>query len=306
MRRALLAVSLLALPAAALAGYRASSYKVDTRKGDNYWNARAALDHNPATAWMIDPEHEAKGEWLEIDLPKSTVNGVRLISGFAESEERFRDHSRLKTVRVEVIDAEGGDHTVLDKTITLADVMTPQDFPLPATKVGGDFSGGKMKLTVVEIFEGQDYPALAVSEVRVGLAAEGAFTKLIAAPGAEAGHDGEALTDQNPKTFWVSNAPTAEFRLESPGFGVSGLTLTAGPNGYTRPKTLEITANEVPFQVVLENKPGAQTVELPGLQGFAGSMWGEIGVKILDAWEGGNGKIALSEVQLQSTNYDGI
>ncbi|MBN2799493.1 MAG: hypothetical protein JXX28_10135 [Deltaproteobacteria bacterium] len=305
MRHAALISAAVLLPLVAQAGYRASSFKKDNRMGDNYWNARAALDGDVKSCWMVDPEHENKGEWLEIDIPKSTVDKLSVVIGWADSEETFQDYSRLKSVRLEVTDEATG-NVALEKTVQFEDRIGAQEIELDNTAVGGEFSGGKVKLTVLEVYEGQDFPSLAVSEVLVKLVPEEVYTALIAEPAAEAGHPASNLVDQDARTFWVGEGADIAFTVEASGFGVSGLSFTSGPNGYTRPKTLEITANDRPYRMVLENKAGAQTLSLPTLQGFTGSMWGQIGVKVIDTWEGGNGKIALSEVRLQATSFDGI
>src|SRR5688500_17883765 len=94
--------ALLLVPSLALAGYSASSFKRESKLGANTWNAEAALDGKPETAWMIDPEDENGGQWIELDLPTSTIDKLAIVNGWDKSEDIFFDYPRLKTAKVEM------------------------------------------------------------------------------------------------------------------------------------------------------------------------------------------------------------
>jgi len=56
MKRSSLLLAGLLVPTLAFAGFSVSSYKVQSRStGNREFNAAAALDGDPTTAWMIDP-----------------------------------------------------------------------------------------------------------------------------------------------------------------------------------------------------------------------------------------------------------
>ena len=102
MRRSALAVTLLLLPAVALAGFRASTFKKETKLGADTWNAASALDGKLESCWMVDPESENVGEWFEVDVPKSTVDKLGLVIGWQRDDKTFKDYGRVKTVRVSI------------------------------------------------------------------------------------------------------------------------------------------------------------------------------------------------------------
>ena len=89
----------------AFAGAKASSFKKETRKGANYWNAVAAIDGKLETAWMVSGESENVGEWIMIDAPNaySTLNEIRIVNGFAKDEQTYKDYARIKAAKLEVL-----------------------------------------------------------------------------------------------------------------------------------------------------------------------------------------------------------
>ena len=62
----------------ALAGAKASSFKSERKRGENYWNANSATDGNNETAWMVSGESENKGEWIMIDVPTVSYTHLTL------------------------------------------------------------------------------------------------------------------------------------------------------------------------------------------------------------------------------------
>ena len=173
------------------------------------------------TCWQVDPESEQKGEYIEIDVPFGEVDKVSLTVGWNKDKTSFIDYARIKSVRVEVYSEDGGKR-VLEHKATLEDKMGIQEIDLPNTKVGSEMDGGKVRVVVEDIYPGQDYPNLAVSEVLVHLKEMDATTALTSPPPAIEKHAADAMLDNSTRTYWASppGGKDAEFTLEASGFGI--------------------------------------------------------------------------------------
>lgn len=311
-RAALLSATLLILPAVALGGFRVSSFKKETRLGENWYNAGSAIDSNMETCWQVDPENENQGQWIEIDIPQGTVDKLGAVVGWAKDEETFIDYARIKKARVQVFDfAKDEQHgeLVLDHPVSFEDKQEWQVVDLPDTEVGSELFGGKVRIVVTEVYPGKDYPSLAVSEVLVHLKGDDAITALVEPPDTAAqGHGPDALTDENPKTYWASDGPGAgsTFVVEASGFGLSGLHLYPGPAGYTRPKTVKVQVARMDKTVTLEDSAEVQEIILPAVTGYLGSAWGEVTITVVDTYEARNEALALGEIKLQAATYEGL
>lgn len=316
MRR-LAFVSLVLLPAVALAsGFRASSFKKETRLGANYWNIASALDGKMDTCWMVDPESENVGEWFEVDVPRSEVDKLGLVIGWAKDEATFKDYARIKAVKVEMFgDAKAEDVKVGEATIAFEDKMGMQWIELPDTKVGGEITGGKVRVTVTEVYGGEDYPNLAVSELIVGLKEMDVPSTAIpfrTEPPSVAGHAAAMMTDNNPATFWSGTGDGLEFDIRPEGYGVSSLGIVPGPAGSARPKTVEITVSDITVSVTLPEpkageKPVPTWVNLPSVVGYTGSAWGTIHIKLIDSYPGPKDpNVAIGELKLRYTAYEAL
>lgn len=307
MFRTLLVVA-LALPLNAMAGYEASSFKSDSTRG-NTWNATSALDSRPDTCWMVDPEKKNEGEWIQIDVPASTVDKISLIPGWDIDENSFFDYARIKKARVEIFTKEGGSlKLVAESVVDVEDKRGWQVLDVPDTKVGGEIHGGSVRVNILETYPGKDYPNLAVSEVRVHLKEFPAETIMVAATpdSMEDGHGADLMTDTSPKTFWASGGETeATMAFKAAGYGLASIGIQPGPKPYARPKTLEITANDMPMTVTLEDKADLQWHLLPVIIGYTGGAWGDVQVKVVDTYPGDVGKgVAISEVKLNAATIE--
>ena len=50
-----------------------------------------------------------------------------------------------------------------------------------------------------------------------------------------------------------------------------------------------------------------QFFELPSIVGYTGSAWGSVTVKVLESYPGSSSdSVAITEVKLKATNYDGF
>lgn len=300
-----LALFALATTLPALAGYEASSFRKEDRLGKNYFAAASALDSKLETCWQIDPEQGNAGSWIYIDVPPGEVDKVGMIIGWQKSEEDFFDYARVKAAKVEIFNLGVGGDPVLVGThnVAFADKPGWQLGEFPATKISGEGIGGRVKVTILDTYPGKDFPHLAVSEVRVHLKEFEAASATFAKPfdvGAEAS---DKAMDGNAKTFWTGPGHQATFALKAPGYGLASIGVQQGPKSHARPKTLEITANGAVATQVLEDKPGQlQWALLPALIGYTGGAWGDVQVKILDAYPGDvptNG-LAIAELKLNA------
>lgn len=310
MRRQALLVALVLVPTVADAGFRVSSFKKETRLGANFWNVAAALDAKPETCWMVDPEADNVGQWIEVDLPKGTVDKLSVQIGWAKDQGTYKDYTRVKSMRVQVYNTlEEGDKLVADQEVTFEDQYEPQVVDFPDTEIGSDLFGGKLKATITSTYEGDDYPTVALSEFLILLKEMDAKAKVSSELGAADGHDTTSMLDDNPKTFWVSpsKGDGTNFHVEAPGFGVSSIGFEEGPKTHARPKTVEIVANDVTRRYTLEDKAGTQWFLLPAVTGYTGSTWGDVSVTLIDSYPGSTtDAAAIAEVKLKATNYEGF
>jgi hypothetical protein len=295
------------VPATALAGFRVSSHHQAGKTSE--YDAASAIDDSAATAWQIDRESEQVGEWIEIDLPKSQVDKIAMMVGWEKSEESWSDFGRIQEVRLELYsDSDEGMKVVLQKTLTFEDKKGMQFIDVEDTQVGSDLYGGKARLTITKITPGNDYPSVAVSEVRIMLKEIDAATSFTGGgePTFAEGKGPELMIDGNARTFWVSEDPNPQFTIQASGFGVSSLIVTSGAKPYARPKTLEITcADQVRIHKLQDtNKP--QVVPLPSIVGYTGSAWGDVKIVVKDTFAGTKPNVAIAELQLKATNYDGF
>ena len=90
------------------------------------------------------------------------------------------------------------------------------------------------------------------------------------------------------------------------GIGVSRIGLRNGPKSHARPKKLEITYSSQVRTLELEDNTEMQWFSLPSITGFTGSGWGDVDVKILETYAGTKEGIAIAEVELKATTFDGM
>lgn len=302
-----LLIAALLLPVAAHAGFAASSHKKTSKSsGSNPYEIAAALDGNPATAWVTDPEQENKGQWVEIDVPRGKVDKISAVVGWAASDDQWVDHARLKTVRVQITSMAGGAPVVVfEKELTFEDKQERQVLDLPDTEVGDELEGGKVKLTVLETYPGKDYQNLAVGELLVHLVEfDAKTTKLGSASSEGEGHPGDHALDGNAKTWWTAGpsdqAPTLV--LEAGRYSVSSLGLVPGPKTGARPKKIEVVQGETKRTYDVPDGAGPFWFELPALFGYTGSNFGAVTLTVTETWPGTSSTVVgIAEVKLKAT-----
>ncbi|MBM4391774.1 MAG: hypothetical protein FJ090_11685 [Deltaproteobacteria bacterium] len=295
----LLAVALIASPA--LAGAKASNFRKESKQSANYWNAGSAIDGKLETAWMLPGETANRGEWIEIDVPRGEIDKIGLVAGWDKDEESFKDYPRVKQVRVDVYTLDN-DQTPLQvgtANLDVADQRGWQVLDIPDVKVGEDsFFGGKVRISVVDIYEGDDFPNLGVSEACVYLKEFDAAPKVIAPAGID------ALFDNNAKTLWTG-AAGAEFTVTPGGFAISSVGFV-GDKGHGRAKTVKLTAGNMVVEATLADKPDAQWVSLKPFNGYVGSTIDDVVITVVDVHPSATNDLALQELKFKASYFEGI
>lgn len=292
----------------AMAGARQSAFKVDSNKGKNYYSGTAAIDGKLDTAWTVPGESENKGEWVEIQLPHSELDKLAIVGGNASSEKAWTDYPRIKQLRVDVysLDDDENEKQVGSTTLDLADKPGWQVLDVPDAKVGEGMFGGKMRLTVTDVYPGEDFPNLAISEFKAVLKEFDMPAKVNESGTPLDGHDASMLTDGNPKTFFATTAADASFTLGNSGLAEVGF-VSAGKD-YARVKKVEITCGTVSATTELPDdiKGGTVWAEVPAFNGFTGGAFGDPVVKVLEVYPGTNPQLGVAELKTKATNADAL
>lgn len=308
LKRAFLAAPILGLflSPEAFAGARQSAFKVDSNKGKNFYSGTAAIDGKVETAWMVPGESENKGEWVEIALPHSDLDKLAIIAGNASNEKAWTDYPRLKQIRVDVysMDDDQNEKQVGSTTLDLADKPGWQILDLPDAKAGDGMFGGRLRLTVLEVYPGEDFPNLAVAEFKAVLKEFDMPTKIGESGTPLDGHDSSMMTDANPKTFFATTAEGASITLGNSGLAEVGF-VSAGKD-YARPKKVEITCGTVTSTTELADdiKGGTVWADVPAFNGYTGGAFGDPMIKILEVYPGTNPQIGIAELKVKATNAD--
>jgi hypothetical protein len=301
--RPLIVLALL-LPATAWAGAKVSAFQKG--KADaNAYNGAAAIDGKLDTMWMVPSESDNKGEWLEIDLPQGEVDKFAIFPGNNKNDEAWGDYPRIKKVRVDVfaLDDQQTPQQVGTGTFDVADKREMQVFDLPDAKIAAGLFGGKARVTILDVYDGEDFPNAAVTEVLIYLKEFEAVPKVTEV---SAGQDKSAnLLDQNPKTAWTAPVGETTMKFSMNGFGVSSIGFQPVGKDYARPKTVEITVGALTRKTVLaDSVKDAQFAEVPGFNGFNGGAFGELEVKIVDVYPGTKPEIGIAELKPKATNLE--
>lgn len=288
----------------AWAGAKGSAFRKETKLGANYWAASQAVDGKLETAWMVPGESSNKGEWIEIDIPQGTVDKIAIFPGFNKSEETWGDYPRIKQMRVDVqaLDDDQAPTAVGSATIEIADKREWQILDVTDAKVAAGLFGGKVKLTVTDIYDGEDYPNFGLAEVYVIMKEFDAKAKILGVDEDTSKTLPEAL-DEDPKTFAQVQAG-AVLTLGSAGFGLSSVSFMPVKD-YSRPKTVEVTINGMTTTTVLPEKgtdPGWAL--FPAFNGYTGGGSGEILVKIVDTYPGKNPAVGIAELKARATSFE--
>jgi NHL repeat len=161
----MLLATALALISTASAAHSASSYLKST--GVSYTSA-AAFDGLLTTGWAEgNAANNGAGEWLELDLGKATPLELLALwpGNLSEGQKSFREYSRPRTIRVLV------DGQAQGEPIRVEDRMQRLEVPLTG-------SGRKIRVEVVDVYDGIVYPEMYIAELAVNFPNADAATRL--------------------------------------------------------------------------------------------------------------------------------
>ncbi len=297
----------LMTPVVAEAGFEVSSFKRESRSQGSLWGGGDALDGSVETCWMVDPEQANEGQWIELDVPVSTVSKLGMVVGWVKSDETFADYARVKKVKVEVFQTDlDGPKLLSEQKVSFEDKPEEQIVELEDVKITGEIFGGKVRVTILEVYPGKDYPSLAVSELLVHLDEFEAVSSISATSSDAEGHGGALMVDGNARSFWVSEgaARGESVSIEAPRYGIAALGIQSGPKAYARPKTIVVELGDARAKHVLEDTTAWQRIRLPSLIGYTGSGWGTVKITIADTYEGASAQAAISELKLFATSLE--
>ena len=289
------------------AGAVVSAFKKETKKGANFYNAQSAIDGKPETCWMVPGESENKGEHITIDLPRSTIDKVGMIVGWNKDEETFTDYVRIKKVRMEVFNFDDANELVMiaQTDVEFADTPEYQFIDVDDIQVGGEHSGGKVRLTVTEVYEGRDYPNFGISEVALSLTEFDAWADITDVSSETQDNVSGYMGDDDPRTFWSADAEGAQFVVSSYDFSISsiGIQLPKGKD-FARPKKIKVDIQGVSTEHELADSSSMQWVPVPVMMGYTGGGFGEIIVDVLEVYPGTvhADQIAITELKARATS----
>lgn len=289
----------------ALAGAKVSAFQKDSKMGSNYWSGAAAIDGKMETAWQVPGESPNRGEWIELDVPKGDIDKLSIMPGFAKNEESFGDYPRVKKLRIDAYDVDDDQNQKLvgSATVDVADKMETQIIDFPDIKVGqAGLFGGKVKISVVDIYEGRDFPNLAISELALVLKEMDAGSAKLT----EGGTGIEALSDADVKTN-ATLAVGTEYGIARGGYGVSSVGFIPASKDGARPKTVEVMVGNQDVKTVLPDVQGGQWLNLPNFNGYNGGAFDDFTIKIIDTYPGTKSQdMVMSEVKFKASCLESL
>ena len=129
-----------------------------------------ALDGLLSTSWAEGEPGSGEGTWWEFELPSATaIESISVWPGnLAEGKRSFREYGRPKVIRVFVDGVAQGEKERIDEGVKtmlphrLLDEMQRWDLPVSVT-------GKKIRIEVVEAYEGSVFDDLHVAEVAINV-----------------------------------------------------------------------------------------------------------------------------------------
>jgi hypothetical protein len=291
------------------AGAVVSNNQKETRNGANFYAGNAALDGKDETAWLLPGDSENIGEYIILDVPRINIDKLQMKVGWHRDEDTFKDYARVKKVTVEASYYTTGMELVPAPNMVeaeFADEMGWQMIDLEDIIVEDATNGGKLKITIQEVYAGKDFPQVGVSGIIVHLGEFDTVPK-IQKPSTE--DEGSVLNmqDENARTSWIAPADNASFTLRGSGVMLSSIDLTSGPATHARPKTLKLTVKSRTETVELPNSAGPHHVILPCTVGYTGT-WNAVKVEVVDVHPGKShpDKVAIAELTGKASAIDGL
>jgi hypothetical protein len=124
----------------------------------NYKVANLA-DDNPTTAWVEGHADYGIGEYVEfVGFEGFADSEINILNGYQASRSSWENNSRVKQLKFSV---NGKDFFILE----LADVMGTQSFQLPKEVEKACEKGGKIRMTILDVYPGLKWKDTAISEI---------------------------------------------------------------------------------------------------------------------------------------------
>lgn len=123
---------------------------------DNYPSINA-LDDNLQTAWAEGVKGDGIDEWLEFEATNNyDVSGIKIINGYAKSDELYYANNRIKKIKIEL-----PDNTVIERELEdgIPDYQTIDFEKVVNVK--------NIKITILEVYPGSKYSDTCISEIKV-------------------------------------------------------------------------------------------------------------------------------------------
>lgn len=291
------------------AGAVVSNNQKETRKGANYYAGNAALDGKNETAWLLPGDSENVGEYIILDIPRVNLDKLAIRTGWQKDEDTFQDYARVKKLSIEASWYNPTNDLVPAGKmveVELKDEMGWQYIDFEDLIVEDGIEGGKVKITIKEVYAGKDYPQAAITDLVVHLGEFDAMPQ-IKEPSTEDEGSIAAVQDDNTRSSWIAPADNASFVVRGSGTMLSSLDMTFGPSSHARPKTLKLTVKNRVETVELPNSAGPHHVVLPATVGYTGT-WDKVKVEVVDVHPGKThaDKIAIAEIKGKATALDGL
>lgn len=155
--------------------YKTYTYIENSSKLDGNYNTFNIVDSDKATAWVENEESYNKngdgkgiGEWIKIKEIKAVpytmlsyeikreLSGLKIINGYAKSEEVYKANNRVKKVKIEFSDGSSITRELEDNNLDFQNI----DF-------GKSIKTKYVKITILDIYKGDKYNDTAISEIEL-------------------------------------------------------------------------------------------------------------------------------------------
>ncbi len=313
MKKAIALFALALVPTLAFAGASVSAMKKPNRgEGANQYGGPSAIDGKMDTAWMVPGDSPNLGESIKLEIPTGKLDKIGIVNGWTKSEETFTDHPRIKRMKVEFIcctDTMGDVKTTFTTHIDLEDTPEMQIIDIENAAVGNEMFGGWLKLSIVELYEGKDFPNAGISELMIYMEEFDAIATIEGSSDEDPEHITMDMQDDSNKTYFATPSEGAYIEFGSDaGLGLSSVHLVHGPNTHDRVKKVKMTANNRSIEVEVPDGKGAHQVMIPAIMGYTGSAWGSVKMEVLEVYEGtsAKGTLAIAEFDAKATNNPGF
>ena len=288
----------LALMGNAFAGAEVSSFNKISDQGKFFWDAPSAVDGDTGTAWMLpaDADFDTPDNWIQIDGPNepSKLTQIRAITGYAKSDDTFKDYVRIKTLKVEVLEYNNKMElkpTGRFATVNLNDSKDVQDITLDKPLEIKSTSGGKYRFIVTALHKSgkEDFPNVALTELSIFLEDQELVPIIQVEENEIEGKNdpNDLLLDLKKSTVWKGNLNT-KLSLEGGESSITRVALTLGRDKrYARPKKVKVSVGgrETIQEIPDSTKP--VWIRLPSITGYpGGSSWDTTYIEFVEVYPG--------------------